>query len=321
MNRIVIGIVVSVCILGMALIMLNERLSGSKQNLISEQKNVLNQPYTVTTPALKQHMAQTPLPHQTQNSLGPINYSDETAFNVPSLPEPQKPVVINSERSNIRAQANLETRPHIQQPSPVIKKAEPDIHPIAKASENMRMTESEKERSVKTVAQATPTQVRSENKPETKVDLTKKEPALKETKTNLQAKESKNVKESKESKDLKKEAKKDTKKIAESVKNPEIKKFVVFNRDSGATVRLQGSTPILRYKNLSMHNPERILLDLDGNWKIVAPGVPKNPLVSNVRIGKYPNRTRIVVDLKEKPKNSKIVVAQDRHTIDIRVDQ
>lgn len=54
---------------------------------------------------------------------------------------------------------------------------------------------------------------------------------------------------------------------------------------------------------------------------IKAPGVPKNPLVSNVRIGKMADKTRVVIDLKAKPQNTRFVLAKDGNTLDVRVDQ
>ena len=80
-----------------------------------------------------------------------------------------------------------------------------------------------------------------------------------------------------------------------------ISRFVVFARDKGATVRLEGNAP-LRYKSMNLTNPDRVVVDLDGQWQIKAPGVPKNPLVSNVRIGKMADKTRVVIDSRQNPK-------------------
>ena len=99
-----------------------------------------------------------------------------------------------------------------------------------------------------------------------------------------------------------------------------ISRFVVFARDKGATVRLEGNAP-LRYKSMNLTNPDRVVVDLDGQWQIKAPGVPKNPLVSNVRIGKMADKTRVVIDLKAKPQNTRFVLAKDGNTLDVRVDQ
>lgn len=92
-----------------------------------------------------------------------------------------------------------------------------------------------------------------------------------------------------------------------------ISRFVVFARDKGATVRLVGSGP-LKYKTMTLTNPERVVVDLEGQWQIKAPGVPKNALVSNVRIGKMADKTRVVIDLNEKPTRARFVLSKDGAT-------
>ena len=97
-----------------------------------------------------------------------------------------------------------------------------------------------------------------------------------------------------------------------------ITKFVVLARDKGATVRLVGAAPIV-YKNMQLSGPERLVIDLDGKWQVKAPGVPKNPAVTNVRIGKGDDKTRIVIDLTGKIQ-PKFTLSKDGHTLDIRLD-
>lgn len=99
-----------------------------------------------------------------------------------------------------------------------------------------------------------------------------------------------------------------------------ITRFVVFSREKGATVRLVGTSPI-RYASMPLSNPDRLVVDLDGQWQIKAPGVPGNPLVSNVRIGNAAGKTRVVIDLKEKPRNTRFTLSQDNLMLDVRVDQ
>ena len=97
-----------------------------------------------------------------------------------------------------------------------------------------------------------------------------------------------------------------------------ITKFVVLARDKGATVRLTGAAPIA-YKNMQLSGPDRLVIDLDGKWQVKAPGVPKNPAVTNVRIGKNDDKTRIVIDLSGKVQ-PKFTLSKDGHTLDIRLD-
>ena len=108
-------------------------------------------------------------------------------------------------------------------------------------------------------------------------------------------------------------------KPAKAPAQPKIDRFVVFARDTGATLRLVGNGPI-SYINTSLQNPERLVIDLNGQWQIKAPGVPKNPLVTNVRIGKSGGKTRVVIDLAGKPARTRHVLSKDHRMLDIRVD-
>ena len=60
-----------------------------------------------------------------------------------------------------------------------------------------------------------------------------------------------------------------------------ISRFVVFARDKGATVRLEGNAP-LRYKSMNLTNPDRVVVDLVDSGRSRLGRCPKNPLVSNV---------------------------------------
>ena len=80
---------------------------------------------------------------------------------------------------------------------------------------------------------------------------------------------------------------------------------------------LGGIRPAIMRMQLS--GPERLVIDLDGKWQVKAPGVPKNPAVTNVRIGKGDDKTRIVIDLTGKIQ-PKFTLSKDGHTLDIRLD-
>ena len=98
-------------------------------------------------------------------------------------------------------------------------------------------------------------------------------------------------------------------------------RMVVLVRDKGATVRLNlGQT--ISYRQMLLENPDRVVIDVTGSYKdLKAPGIPDNPLVTNVRLGHYDNRTRIVVDLKAKPSSCRVILSEDRDRLDIRVDR
>lgn len=98
-------------------------------------------------------------------------------------------------------------------------------------------------------------------------------------------------------------------------------RMVVLVRDKGATVRLNlGQT--ISYRQMLLEKPDRVVIDVTGSYKdLKAPGIPDNPLVTNVRLGHYDNRTRIVVDLSAKPSSCRVILSEDRDRLDIRVDR
>ncbi|MFG6375530.1 MAG: AMIN domain-containing protein [Desulfovibrio sp.] len=79
----------------------------------------------------------------------------------------------------------------------------------------------------------------------------------------------------------------------------------------------------MAWRSMTLDNPPRVVLDLDGQWKFPPnPGIPKNDLVTNVRIGNSSgNRTRVVIDLREKPKSARVIGARDGDGFDVRVDK
>jgi hypothetical protein len=97
-------------------------------------------------------------------------------------------------------------------------------------------------------------------------------------------------------------------------------KLVVFARDKGATVRLAGGAPV-RYQTMTLTGPDRVVVDVEGLTGLKAPGVPKNPVVSNVRLGAADGKTRIVIDLAGKPGHIRFVLSKEKDTLDIRIDQ
>lgn len=113
--------------------------------------------------------------------------------------------------------------------------------------------------------------------------------------------------------------KKDGKKPEKAAKARTVTRFVVFARETGATVRIEGSSPI-EYKYLSLANPPRVAVDLVGEWTVKAPGVPRNPAVTNVRLGKLEGRTRVVIDLSGESK-VRYILSKDRKRLDVRIDR
>ena len=240
MNKVILGLLVAVCVLGMALIMLNERMRkpepANPAGIIAPVTSPDEAPpadagnQSATSPSLH-------LPPQTQGGIPDLNASGEAPARapIPSLKQEEK----STPTSNVAA----------AEPQPAVAKPVVQPKPVTPVTEKTAPTA---------------------------------EPA----------------------------------KAAPQRKN--ITKFVVLARDKGATVRLVGAAPIV-YKNMQLSGPERLVIDLDGKWQVKAPGVPKNPAVTNVRIGKSDDKTRIVIDLTGKIQ-PKFTLSKDGHTLDIRLD-
>ena len=60
---------------------------------------------------------------------------------------------------------------------------------------------------------------------------------------------------------------------------------------------LQGNAPMVGHYS-TLGNPDRVVLDLAGNWDIDVPRVPSNRLIQAVRVGQHEDKTRIVFDMK-----------------------
>ena len=98
-------------------------------------------------------------------------------------------------------------------------------------------------------------------------------------------------------------------------------KITILNRDGGATVRISMGRQIA-YKQLLLSNPDRLVIDITGEYKdLRAPGIPSNSFVSNIRLGHYDNRTRIVFDLKEAPAKHRFILSKDKSRLDVRLDK
>ena len=72
-----------------------------------------------------------------------------------------------------------------------------------------------------------------------------------------------------------------------------------------------------KWYNHALHEPLSLV---DGDWDIKAPGIPKNDLVTNVRIGKLNGKTRVVIDLNSSAK-TRYTLSKDRRMLDVRVDK
>ena len=60
---------------------------------------------------------------------------------------------------------------------------------------------------------------------------------------------------------------------------------------------LQGNAPMVGHY-FTLEKPDRVVLDLAGNWEIDVPRVPSNRLIEAVRVGQHDDKTRVVFDMK-----------------------
>ena len=284
MNKAFIGILIAVCILGMALIMLNE------------WKSSRSEPETAPSTLEPAPSAPGELPPNTGSSLTPpvpsevtAPASSETAAAGGQPPAAAPAPTPSSEAlesgfafNDTEAAAPQDTPPDIPAaegaarpaldvpPQPALGSGAASEAPAAPAATEERQPAADAERAVQ------------------------------------------------EKKEEKKEEKK-AEKPAPVAKARTVTRFVVFARETGATVRIEGSSPI-EYKYLPLDNPPRVAVDLMGEWTVKAPGVPKNPAVTNVRLGKLDGRTRVVIDLTGQGK-IRHILSKDRKRLDVRIDR
>lgn len=71
------------------------------------------------------------------------------------------------------------------------------------------------------------------------------------------------------------------------------------------TLTLQG-TGAMRGKTFILAGPDRVVLDIEGDWKMEAPRVPSNRMVRSLRVGARDQATRLVFDMRVKPLKVKV---------------
>ncbi|MCR5814203.1 MAG: AMIN domain-containing protein [Desulfovibrio sp.] len=270
MNKALLTILLAVCVLGMALILLNERLSGDTPPIQTQENGQF--PPLGTKPSAPQHTLPLTVPEA------------EPAKNETTPPQPQssgrREVATAQETESVRNKPSAPAAEKAPEKAPEKKPENTmgSIRPIARTEQDIRASEKERETA----------RPQKENvQPEKEVQPQQKDSQEKAGKDKSQ--------------------------------KPKITKFVVFSRDKGATVRLVGSAD-LKYKTSQMHSPERVLIELDGDWDVTVPQIPKNPLVNAIRVGRQNNKTRIVLDMKAAPKTCRTIPNKNRQ-LDVRVDQ
>ncbi|OEU71362.1 MAG: AMIN domain-containing protein [Desulfovibrio sp. S3730MH75] len=76
----------------------------------------------------------------------------------------------------------------------------------------------------------------------------------------------------------------------------------IYFKDIGRKTRINldlGGSP-LSYTSFFLRNPDRLVVDIHGNWEYFGPTTlkPENPIFSKFRIGIYEDKLRMVMDLK-----------------------
>ncbi len=265
MNKVFLGIVLAVCILGMLLVMLNDRLGRKSESVAS---------LPATESASMQMGAR-----NTESAAKALEAADaENAMAPPQIEEvppfrPGEPV------------ATLE--PPAGMLAPVPQQREPEIPPPASAPQRQQELLPEP-----APAPAKPAPVKPTPAAPAKVEAKPAPPA-----------------------------KPDTMPAQQAGAAHTINRFVVYSRERGATVRI-GGTSKLEYSSMTLTNPDRVVVDLPGNWKFPPnPGVPKNDLVSAVRVGKNGDKTRVVIDLKMAARKVLLVPFKSEDGVDVRLDR
>ena len=79
---------------------------------------------------------------------------------------------------------------------------------------------------------------------------------------------------------------------------------------------LQGNAPMVGHY-FTLAEPDRVVLDLAGNWDVAVPRVPSNRLIEAVRVGQHDDKTRIVFDMKTQGKVA--LVPLNRNSLELRI--
>jgi hypothetical protein len=79
---------------------------------------------------------------------------------------------------------------------------------------------------------------------------------------------------------------------------------------------LRGNSPMIGHFYV-LEDPDRVVLDLAGNWQIEVPKVPSNRLIGAVRVGQHEDKTRLVFDMKNPGKAA--LVPLNRNALELRI--
>ena len=295
MNKVFVGMVVAVCVLGMILLMLNERVARKPEAPAPAAENAIEMAEASQPAQVSGGIGRQPDEEKIE-SLERAQAEAALAPPVPAREEQARPAPVKEpEKSVAEAPSRLDPVPQPapfpprELPTPVSR--QPMENPPVEVPPAAPETPAPQPPQSRPVP-LQPAQAAPQHQAQTRPVQTQPAPARPQAP-----------------------------KTAQAPANRTITNFVLFARDKGATVRFSGNSPI-NYKSMLLENPDRVVLDFAGNWDFPKNlAFPKNELVENVRVGKVEDRTRVVIDLKEKPRVFRLVPGKNGDSIDVRLDK
>ena len=335
MNKIIMGLIVAVCVLGMALIMLNEKLGrkpdpapvATEAPSVSTSEEPGSAGLPSGRPATEDMMTSLPAPSPSPApSLTPppapvapvaeapaapaFSFGGETdtaPATLPPLPQTTPPAPEPVQAPAPEVEAPLPSASPV--PVPPLPEERKDV-PVPSLASNV-VAAHEREAAADTPREAP-------EKPKAAPAPGKKEEKARDSKADVETAKAENAREESRKKETPRKEAAPAKAKASSAEKS-VERFVVYAREDGATVRIVGNANI-SYKPMVLTGPDRVVVDLDGDWDIKAPGIPKNAPLTNVRIGKLNGKTRVVIDLNSSAK-TRYTLSKDRRMLDVRVDK
>jgi len=83
------------------------------------------------------------------------------------------------------------------------------------------------------------------------------------------------------------------------------------------TLRLEANGPISG-RSFMLPSPDRVVLDIAGDWKLAVPRVPSNRMLRELRLGARGDGIRLVFDMRVKPNKATLKQAGSR-VLELRI--
>ncbi len=335
MNKVIACLLLAVALLGMALVMLNQQLTPPAPSIQGPQSATSKLPDLPDIEGGRQ-------------SPPPVQEGQAARQGLPPLPDslgapgaehraPVTSATLAEARSQQSEPAGQPGQPAVQAaPGSAPVSVQPDAEKPgmadadearrleqakAEAEAEARKQEAKRQEQARAEAEARKQEAKRQEQARAEAEARKQE-AKRQEQAKAEAEARKQEAKRQEQARAEAEARKQESKRQEQASPAKIRtgKVIVFARDKGATVRLSSAEPIA-YKHMVLKEPDRVVVDLQGSWSVSAAGVPRNVLVTNIRFGSFPGRTRVVIDMKDTPRQTRFSQSKDRRQLDVRVDQ